>query len=163
MTQQLSRDKHIIETITLTALLFGFALCSVMVIALGSSVYKRTLSASDSSYEIRTAGSYVLNKIRCASSSDMIRIGKVGNSPAIKIYEELNKETYVTSLYVYDGSLMEIMSSEKATISPMTGQRIMDMDSMDISMVDNSLCRIEMAMTDKSTIRVYVALRNNAE
>lgn len=161
MMQTLTKKRHIIDTLFILTLLFSFAFAAILIIALGASIYQRGVTASQENYEDRTAYSYLLQKVRQGDESGAVSVGKMGDSSALLITQDINGSSYTTYLYVYNNSLMELLTNTDATLSPESGQRILDMKRIEVASVSNSLYKV--ILTDMDGDRTDVFFTQYAE
>ena len=108
--------RHIVDSLFIISLLFLFVFSAILLIALGGSVYKRSIKVALNNSQKRVASSYVLQKIRQGDENGEIFIGSVSDTPAIIIDNNINGQKYYTCLYVHEGYLMELLASETALI-----------------------------------------------
>jgi len=150
------RYRHLIDIVFILALLFGFAICAVMMIALGANIYQKSLDISNENFEMRTAGAYIRQKVRCMDVNGAIDTCKFGDGDAIMLSTDYDSATCITYLYVYEGALMEINAWENVDISPKSGQYIIDMQDMDIEKESDNIFKIFITNSSGDTNVFYI-------
>ena len=157
------KQNHVIDMIFVIALLFMFAMSALMLVALGSSIYRRSVDTMQAGYERRTAYAYISEKLRQYDCTGSIGIESFQGNDAIRVESTFGDTEYVTRLYAYDGALMELMARKDAgDIPPEQGQRIMDITSMEISAVDPGILRITLTLPGDDEI-TFVTVRRSSE
>ncbi|MCH4190832.1 MAG: DUF4860 domain-containing protein [Butyrivibrio sp.] len=155
--------RHIIDFLFVTALLFLFAFSTLMLIALGASVYRRNVDQMEANYETRTSFAYITEKIRQADSSGSLSTGSIENIPALLITQENDGISYTTYLYEYNGNLTELLARTDLQLSPQSGRKITPLKSFDILKVNDHLYRIIMEEPDKEKLSLYLSVRENMQ
>jgi hypothetical protein len=93
---------HIIDVIFVLALFGAFAFSSVMLIIIGSNIYRGTISNMQSNFETRTSASYIWEKVR---QGELVESESLEGEDAIAIYKQIGDRQFVTYLYERDGYL----------------------------------------------------------
>lgn len=138
--------RHLIDVFFIISLLFGFVFCAVLIIALGASIYQRGVDSNNSNFDKRTASTYIVQKLRQCDEYGAISAGEIGDIPALTITKSVDGTSYTIYMYVYNGYLMEVFARTDTKISPQSGQRIIQMESMDIKISSSNL--ISVSVTD---------------
>lgn len=139
--------RHTVDMLFVIALLFLFAMGALMLIALGSSIYRRGVDTLTKSYDKRTAYAYITEKLRQCDENCSISTGIFNNSGAIRIGSMVGDTPYVTYLYDYDGSLMELYAREDAgDLPPESGQKIMDIEDLVLDTKINGILEITITL-----------------
>lgn len=128
-----------LEIIPNLLLFFLFAICMLMILFSGTRIYKSVSSVMEEQCSVSTCSSYVTAKIRHYDNRDAVSIGKIGETDAILLKERIQDEAYVTYLYCYDGTLMELFCIESMQVDPSDGQSIMPLDDFICSMENGVL------------------------
>ncbi len=153
---------HIVDLIFVISLLFLFALSALMLIALGSSIYSRSVEVMKNNYESRTAYAYITEKLRQYDSSGSISEYSLNGNDALRIISESEGHTYVTYLYTYEGALTELIARTGAgDIPPQQGQTIMDIKSMDVNTGSDGLVEITITLPDEQKIYFMVSKKSS--
>ncbi len=153
--------RHVIDMFFVIALLFLFALSALMLIALGSSIYSRSVEIMQDNYDSRTAYAYITEKLRQYDSMGNISTEKFSGLEALRIDSRINGTDYITYLYEYDGFLMELIArADAGNIPPSQGQKIMEIDSMDVSPKEDGIMEISVTLPDGKEITFVTAQRS---
>lgn len=118
-------------------LLFGiFAVCVLAVLLTGADAYRRLTQRDQAAHDRRTAIQYVATRVRQADSAGGVRVEEFGGVQTLVLGAN---EEYITRLYCYDGSLMELYTGADAEFYPDDGERLMDMSAMEFDLKDGRL------------------------
>ena len=75
--------------------------------------------------------------------------------------EEINGVLYKTYIYSYDGYLMELFARDDLNnYYPQTGQKIIRVNSFDISITSDNLLKVSIETDDGEEEAVYIAVRS---
>lgn len=152
-----NKNNHMIDIIFVIALFCLFAISALMLVIIGANVYKKTITDMDTNYVSRTSFSYVSEKLRQHDVYDGIHIDSYGDSDAILLTEIINKISYTTYLYLYNGYLMELFTRSDQQLSPNSGQRIIKMDAFHINKINDSLYEFYLESSDNEKTTLVVS------
>ena len=115
------------------ALFFAFAISALVVVLFAASVYKNTVEASTQNDTIKTALSYLLEKLHNTDSADTVFLLDdkfddaivEGIDEALVLKTNYNDASYYTFIYVYDESLCELLAKEGSSVSASAGTKIL--------------------------------------
>lgn len=156
-------NRHIIDMVFVVALLFLFAMSALMLIALGSSIYSRSVDTMRENYDSRTAYAYITEKLRQYDAEGKISTDIFNNSGAIRIDSNINGTDYVTYLYDYEGALMESFArADAGTLLPEAGQKIMDIDGFTLNPRGDGIIEVTITLQDGKDI-TFVTSKRSAE
>jgi len=122
----------VLALLTLTV----FALCVLLVLLTGASVYRDLVSREEASYTRRTALQYLTTRVRQAES---VKAGDFDGCQALILEDTIDGETYTTRVYCHDGWLRELYSVAGAKLSPENGEALLEADSLTVSLDDRLL------------------------
>ena len=100
---RLKASSHKIETVFILALFTMFAATAFLVVLIGAKQYQVTADYMNDNYEVRTASSYLQEKIRSNDTSDAITITELDGTPALAFTSIENDTEYTTYIYYFDG------------------------------------------------------------
>lgn len=126
------RHKHHLEGLSALLLLGVFAVCVLMVLLTGAETYHRLNQRDRAAFDTRTAVQYITTKLRQADRLDSVDVGRFGDGDALLLYEDVDNVRYVTRVYTYDGSLMELHSGETDEPSPEDGERLTPLTGLSV-------------------------------
>ena len=100
---------HTIDTVfpLIFILLFGF--CALALVLSGAHVYQDTTDGLKQNYTIRTAATYLQEKVREYSSESQVEVLSQDGQTVLALYEE-GDSGYVTYIYLYKGKLWELFT-----------------------------------------------------
>lgn len=147
------RAYKITDLLSLTVLAV-FALCALAVLLLGGRVYRNLAEAGEESYRSRTACQYLITRVQQAGE---LSVAEFGGNEALVIREEAGSRVYLTRIYCHDGWLRELYCAENAELQPEEGEKILEAESLILSLTDGFLT----AEIDGS--RVVLRLRGGRE
>lgn len=151
--RQGARRRH---TDGLTALLlFGvFAACVLAVLLTGAGAYRRLVRRDQAAYERRTCVQYIAARVRQADRRDGIRLTDFGGIPALALD---HGDGCATRVYCFEGWLMELYAAADAGLAPEDGTRIMELDSLELSL-EEGLLTVKISAPDGTpdTLRLFL-------
>ncbi len=107
-------------------LLFGvFAVCLMMVLLTGAGSYHRLTQRDQAAYDRRTCIQYIATQVRQADCEGCISVEPFGDVQALALEETIDREAYVTRIYLWEGYLMELFSARSVSLFPEDGTKIM--------------------------------------
>lgn len=135
-----------------------FAVCVFLVLATGAEIYKDITAVMDTQFGAQTAIGYTATKIRHFDTAEGVTAGKLGDTDAIILREEIDGLEYHTYLYGCGGYLCELFCEADAGLLPEDGQEIIALDSFDFTL-DGDLLRI-VCTTNGQTVTQTVCVRS---
>lgn len=157
------KDKHMVDILFVLALFCVFALSALMLVLLGSSVYKKTVSNMDANYNTRTSFAYITEKLRQNDSIDSISIGKLDSIDAFIFTETINDVEYSTYLYEYNGYLKELFAKADQTLDPSAGQNIIEIADLSFTTINDHLYQFHLTNENKESITLYVSTHSTKQ
>ena len=146
----MDKRSRLLEILPNFLLFFLFACCMFAVLLSGAKLYKNVSAVMEEQFSVNTCSSYITAKVRHYDIADAISIDKIGDSDAIILKEKIEGEEYLTYLYCYDNSLMELFCSADMEVQPFDGQEVMPLDALKICLEDGLLtfsCELDDATT----------------
>jgi hypothetical protein len=143
--------------LTMLILFCVFAFVFLLLVGAGGGVYKKTMNRMDESYEIRTTLSYIANKVRSATGSDVGITEKDGQNVLAISDSSLDGE-YVTYIYYYDGALKELYQKKDKELEMDFGEEIVRTGRVDIGQ-DGDILTISMTTSGgtSESLSVYLS------
>lgn len=129
------QENHSIDSLFAFLLLLTFSLFTLMLVGMGSSIYRNGTVSLEENYTSRTATAYVAEKIRQHNTSGEIFLTTVEGLPALGFLDTIENERYLTYVYFYDGALCELFIEEGRTPQAALGSRIIELSSLKIDAV----------------------------
>ncbi len=154
---------HIVDVLFVLALFVVFTLSALVLVILGANVYQQTISYMDENYTARTACSYLTEKVHQNDLYDSISIGQLEDTPALLLSRKINDTSYVTCLYLYEGSLRELFMRQGSDIGddPLSaGKEILPLHGWELEMAEEHLLHITLTLENDSEKDLYISLRS---
>lgn len=143
-------------------LVFGvFALCVLLVLLTGADVYGKLVDRGQGAYTRRTAAQYLSTRIHQADQG-AVTVEDFGGLDALVLREEIGGSAYLTRIYCYEGWLWELFTAEGGKFSPEDGQRLLEADSLSVSL-ENGLLSAEIGFSDGTCRDLVLYLRSGEE
>jgi len=128
------RKKHHTDYFMVLALFSVYAICALLLAAIGATVYRDTATVMKHNYDERTSILYVAEKVRQNDAEGAVRIERFAQGDALVFIEPVDGQEYETWLYVQNDVLYEAFVASPNEPDPVFGQPIMPMQSMLIDM-----------------------------
>ena len=158
---KLHSSAHKIDTIFVVALFTVFAATAFLVVLIGAKQYQKTADNMNYNYEVRTAASYITEKIRQNDSSCDICVTTLSGVDALAISTVENEKNYTTYIYYYEGWLRELFVSESAVFTLDAGQKIVEVSDFSAVFAGTDLLEITFTGTDGTSYPVYLAIHSS--
>lgn len=140
----------------LALLLFGvFTVCVLSVLLTGARAYRRLTVRDQASYSRRTCAQYITTRVRQADCLGGVTVEPFGDAAALVFTED----GFTTSVYWHDGYLMELYAGEDAELSPEDGERIMEAESLSLSL-RRGLLTVDITGDSGEPDRLFLLLRS---
>ncbi len=143
-------------------LLFGvFAVCILVVLLSGTSVYDRLTRRDEAAFDSRSAVQYLATRVHQAENADAVslRIGEDGGA-VLCIRQTYGDEMYETLLYCREGWLCELFEESGADVDTFAGEKILPVESLAGS-YDNGL--LTLSIKDENGEQQVVLLLRGGE
>lgn len=149
---------HKIDMIFVIALFTVFAATAFLVVLIGAKQYQTTADNMNYNYEVRTAASYITEKIRQNDTSCEIAIRTVDNVDVLAISSVENDTSYITYLYYYDGWLRELFVSDSSVFTLGAGQKIVEISDFSAEKINPQLLKVYFTGSDGITYPIYLSI-----
>lgn len=132
------RQQHSEHLTSLAALLMlaVFAVSILFALLAGASVYRRLVDRDETNWSARTAAQYIATRLRQEDRRGAIAVEDFGGVDALVLGAG---EDYRTRLYCVDGSLWELYADAALDLDPTDGERLLDLEGMELSLEDGLL------------------------
>ena len=159
-----SKNRHIVDVAFILCLMLLFVLCALSVISLGAGIYKKNIESMKNNYDHRTVCAYITEKVRQSDTNGAIFVQDLFGQNALVLQEKINGTLYNTYIYDYDGYLMELYArADLNTFYPQSGQKLLEVNSFDISQESDSLFLANIVLSDGAKESVYIAKRSTGD
>lgn len=166
----MKQERHFIVDILFVLALFGvFTISALMLVTIGSEVYRHTVDDMGSNYETRTSVAYITEKIRqndyiladeTTSITENISISTLAGEPALMLTQNINSETYCTYLYLHEGYLKELFMKSGSYLGDNTlaaGQNIMELSAFTMEQTADNLLSLQLTTPGGETHKIFVS------
>lgn len=166
----MNQERHFIVDILFVLALFGvFTVSALMLVTIGSEVYRHTVNDMSSNYETRTSIAYITEKIRqndniiaddTTYTSENISISTLDGEPALMLAQNIDGETYCTYLYLHEGYLKELFMRSGNYLGDETlaaGQEIMELSAFTMEQVSDNLLSIQLSTPEGESHSIFVS------
>lgn len=153
--------RHMVDVLFVLTLFCVFALCSILLIAVGAKVYQNTINSMETHFTSTTSLSYITEKIRQNDFSQGILVEEFGGNDALVLLSEYNGEEYGTYIYSYAGQLKELFTKRSITLSPEAGQDILAISDFIITELDNGLYEITLIDDEHKSATIRISSKSN--
>lgn len=111
MSKRSKTVSHSMQGVFVFVLLGLFAVMSTLMVLLGAQMYRSTVDNATENSENRLLGAYVRSMVRAQDGARSVKVERHNNTSTLALYEDIDGETYVTWLYLYDKCLYEQFTS----------------------------------------------------
>ena len=125
-----NRSSHGISGVFVFLLLGIFAVFSTVMVVLGARAYKGSSERLAEHNMQRVAAAYVHGIARANDASGVLSVTDVDGLTALKMESEVDFDSYVTLVYVYDGMLREWYAEKDMPFHPARGEAVCAADEM---------------------------------
>lgn len=133
-------------------LLFGtYVLFLLLMLLFAAKAYRNAVKGTDENYHLRTAMSYITVKIRQHDNGQDVFLGEIQGTEALCLTDDIDGKTYTTYIYLYDGQLKELFTSDESGASLSMGTVIASLNSFIIEETPEEFYRISMEDINGST------------
>ncbi|MCI8651542.1 MAG: DUF4860 domain-containing protein [Oscillospiraceae bacterium] len=140
-------------------LLFGvFAVCVLAVLLTGADAYRGLTQRNQEAGNRRSCVQYIATKVRQSDSLGAVSVENFGGVDALV----LGEGEYITRIYCYDGSLMELFADAALPMEPEDGEKVIALDWLEMSLQDD-LLTIEVLDIDGQVSTLLLSLRSGEE
>lgn len=134
---------HAIDTVFPLIFILFFGFCALALVLSGAHVYQNTADGLKQNYTVRTAATYLQEKVREYSSESQIEVLSQNGQTVLALYEE-GDSGYVTYIYLYKGKLRELFTKKGRDIVWSSGQELVSVDTFLVTKQKENLLRIEL-------------------
>ena len=115
-------------------LLFGiFVLFLLLMLLFSARLYQQTVKNTNAENTLGTAVSYLTTKFRQHDTVNGIFTGKLDNLSALCFRDTLNDQDYITYIYLDQGNLKELFTSDSSSANASAGTTIAQLSDFQIS------------------------------
>ena len=150
--------KHNIDMMFLMILFLIFTFSAVSVLLMAINSYKSVVLANEMNGDTRTATAYIREKVRQHDEAGVIDLSEIDGNTAIRIAEG---EEYYLYIYYFDGYLMELEAKEGSGATADFGNKILEINGMNIGWKKDSLLQIDIEEADGTNQQVDIGIKSS--
>lgn len=152
--------KHNVDIIFLMVLFLIFTFSAVSVLLMAVNSYRSVVYANEENANTRTAVAYVRERVRSYDNAGAVQIIRFDDRDAIEIDEGDGIQLII---YCYDGYLMELETKEGAGVTPDFGNKIIEVNNMELSWKNSQLIELQLedANGENQVVEIGIKSRNN--
>lgn len=156
-------QNHIVDFFFTLSLFCLFAASALIVVLIGSGVYKNTTAHMEENFATRTALSYVAEKVRQHDTAGGVTLLEEGDGGVLVLTDTVNDGTYETYIYAYDGCLCELVIKEGTGFSREQGEQILKVDTFSLEAKPGDFLQVTAADSGSSPVSCLLHLRSTAD
>jgi hypothetical protein len=151
-----------IDTVFIACLFVIFALTGCVLVLLEATQYRATVDAMNDNYEVRTAASYLTEKVRSHDSYGAISVTELDGVNVLSLSETSSGGGYTTYIYYYDGALKELLVGADSSFNLDAGQSIVSLNAFDVEEPKDGLLYITFTDSSGDLHEQYLAFHTPA-
>lgn len=152
------KTHHSTDMVFVLVLFACLVIVGVMLIAMGTGVYRNVLDSMNRNDHYRTATAYITQKVRQNQDADAIHAGTLDGYSAITLRQNIGGTSYTTWLYCDGTHLKELLArSDNDSISAEAGNDILEMQDMEVTERDDDTLMIVMTTADGTKQKLRIA------
>ena len=155
------KQRHIVDILFVLVLFCVFALSALMLVLIGSNVYRKTVRNMDDNYNTRTSLAYVTEKIHQFDETDAIEIGTLDSQNALILKTNTENQQYYTYIYMYNGYLKELFVSADSHLAPDAGQNILPIEDFQLKNINDKLYQFTIHVDSTNQYTLYVSTHSH--
>lgn len=156
---RLNSNARKLDTVFLVFLFTLFAVTSFLLVFIGAKQYRITADAMDENYELRTAASYLREKLHQHDADNDISVTVLSGADALALGTQADGRTYTTYIYYWDGALRELFVGEDAVYTPESGQEIIELNGFSAELVHTGLIRVTLTDTNGQEHSLFLDMK----
>lgn len=151
---------HTLDFFFILSLLGTFVTTAALVIVIGAVIYQSSVSSMQSDNRVRTALSYVTEKIRQNDHSQGIEIRETDGRTLLLLHNTYRDSDYITYIYALEGSLRELTVRASDSLDYEAGQIITEISDFSISEAGRGLFAIHTSEDGGKELSAYVTVKS---
>ncbi len=155
--KKIRNEGHIVDFLFVLGLFFVFAFSALMLILIGSGVYKKTVDRMNENFNLRTTTAYITEKIRQGDIAGAVSVEDFDGCNALVLTQEYYGTAYSTYLYEYDGHLKELFTTKDNQLTAEAGTDILPVHSFEAKHMGGRLWKLTVEEEDGSVQEVLVS------
>lgn len=136
---------HTIDILFPLLFILLFCFCALLVVLQGARIYEKTAAGLEENYTVRTAVSYLQEKVRECGDSSKITVQEMSGRQVLVIEADVNVESYASYIYQEDGYLKELFTKKETFSGLQGGQELVALDTFLVSRSEEDLLQFDLA------------------
>ena len=100
---------HTLDVVFPLLFILLFCFCALLVVLQGARIYEKTAAGLEENYTVRTAVSYLQEKVRECGDASLISVQEMEGQQVLVIDSVHGEEMYSSYIYLEDGNLEEVV------------------------------------------------------
>lgn len=150
-------EPHSIDMLFPLIFILLFSFCTLLVVLQGARIYEGTAAGLQENYTVRTAVSYLKEKVRECPAASGVEIRTMDGRQTLILREDKGGETYASYIFLESGCLRELYVKDSNFIGLNGGQPLVELDSFSAELVEHNLLRLEVSGAGR-TESVFIRL-----
>ncbi|MGB4984255.1 MAG: DUF4860 domain-containing protein [Erysipelotrichaceae bacterium] len=152
------RNKNSFVDIFFVLIIFCvLCLSMVLVVNLGSLVYKKIVQTMDNNFNYYTSLNYIKEKVQQNDEANSIVIKEVNNQDTLVFNNNSEIKTY---LYFDEGYIKELTVLDGQDLNFSAGEKIVQIEKFDIR-IENNLLYLSLFSTDQKDLIIFLASKGS--
>lgn len=161
MRNNRKRQSHVVDLFFTLSLFCLFAASALIVVLIGSGVYKNTTAHMEENYSVRTAVAYVAEKIRQHDVAGGASLSTIDGETVLVFTDTVDNMNYHTYIYSYNDFLCELVVKDGNTFSKEQGEQILKVDSFSLSDEGNGFIKVTASESGSAPVSCLLHLRSS--
>ena len=136
---------HTIDILFPLLFILLFCFCALLVVLQGARIYEKTAAGLEENYTVRTAVSYLQEKVHECGDSSKITVKEMSGRQVLVIEADVNGESYASCIYQEDGYLKELFTKKETFSGLQGGQELVALDTFSVSRPEESLLQFDLS------------------
>lgn len=146
--KQREQNNHSIDFLFIMLTFLMYAGSMIALVYMGAQVYQSVTAQMNNHYATRTAQAYISEKVRQNDRAGCISVTQLDGHDALAFYQSVEDSDYVTYIYSYEGSLMELFTRADREVSAGSGTEILKLPELSIEEREDGF--LEVFITDNA-------------
>lgn len=153
---------HRVPGVFVFVLIGLFAVMSLTLSLIGLRVYHSVTDTADANSDSQMLLSYLGNKVHAHDTAGGVTVAQQDGLSTLRFLETLEGETYVTTVYAYQGAVWERLAPVSEAFEPDNGERLIAAETLQFAQLSPSLIEATVVLTGGEARTMRMALRTAA-
>ena len=148
---------HTVDILFPLLFILLFCFCALLVVLQGARIYEKTAAGLEENYTVRTAVSYLQEKVRECGDASLISVQEMEGRQVLVIDSVHGEEMYSSYIYLEDGSLRELFVRKADFAGLESGQELVELAAFSVDRPENDLLALSVSAAGQQET-VYIRL-----